>query len=180
MNLPSYRHHTRLLLLVLCLASSGCYSITMQGEQAHYGFAWWAGPAVAATGLLMVPFGWFLGRRVWGRAYALMLAGPLIIFFVVPSMYSDSVVVDRDHFECRYGLWWSPSQFTVRYAELSEIHLLEQRDGIKRRRHEYLLCLYKTGRQEKISVGTLVRQAVGDILHRAEERGVTVANESRD
>jgi hypothetical protein len=155
------------------LTTSGCYERVARGDQSVYQFAWWMGPAVIAGGILGVPAGWFL-RRVnerWG--FVLMVLGPVLLILVAPAMFSDRVVVDPDHFEARYGIWFRPSVHSIRFDDLREIRYVKVK-GARGRTDYQLNCITKAGETRVVHAGDLVRNTVPEILARAKAKGVPV------
>lgn len=159
-------------LLALCLVA-GCYERVSQGNTAVYHFVWWLGPAVIAGGILGVPFGWLLRKAVPKWGYALMIVGPLLLIFVAPAMYSDHVVIDDDHFEATYGLWFSPQVQSLQFKDLSQIQYVGIPDNRGRTKYE-MHCLTRTGQMTVVPAGDLVRQTVPELLARAKAKGVAV------
>jgi hypothetical protein len=158
------------------LAVSGCYERVAHGEQSVYQFAWWLGPAVIAGGILGMPVGWFL-RRVnerWG--FVLMILGPVVLVMVAPAMYIDRVVVDGDHFEARYGMWFSPSVHSIKFDDLRQIRYVKVK-GARERTNYQLNCITKAGETRVVHAGDLVRNTVPEILARAKAKGLNVVVE---
>ena len=134
------------------------------------------GPAVIAGGMLGMPAGWFLRtvNKKWG--FALMVLSPIALIVVTPAMYSDRVVVDDQHFEARYGIWFSPNVQSVRFDDLREIHYMATRGN--RGRIKYSLnCITKAGESRVVAAGDLVNNTVPEILERARAKGVNIVVE---
>jgi hypothetical protein len=161
--------------LTLCVMS-GCYEHALQGNASIYRFAWWLGPMLIAAGVLSVPAGWLLRQwnAKWG--FVLMILGPILLVVVVPAMYSDYVVVDDEHFEARYGFWFSPTVHNVQFQELREIRYVAV-PGSRGRTDYELRCLSNTGQVSVVHAGDLVKNTVPEILARARARGVSVASQ---
>lgn len=175
MSTPRRSTLSRCLVLIVVLAA-GCYNRVVQGDETVYSFAGWVGALVILGGLVAFPVGLLISQRSW-RGYIIVVGGPLIALLVGPSMYTDRVKVDEQHFECRYGFWWSPSIFNIRFDDLRHIEWETEVKTSRRGGQEYnyfLLCVYKDGRRDKVAVGTLMRQAVEEILQRARERSVPI------
>ncbi|MGC8642741.1 MAG: hypothetical protein ACP5XB_23020 [Isosphaeraceae bacterium] len=147
-----------------------------RGDQAVYRFAWWLGPAVIAGGILAEPVGWYLRKvnRKWG--FVLMVMGPVLLVAVAPAMYSDRVAVDKEHFEAKYGLWFRPTEKSVRFDDLREIRLVGVKGNRGRINYE-LRCFTKTGETRIVPAGDLLKNTVPEILERAKAKGVNVAIE---
>jgi hypothetical protein len=98
--------------------------------------------------------------------------GPLLLL-IAPSLYSDRVVIDDEHFEARYGFWFAPSVHDVRFDDLRAVqHATVTND--RGRKNRELHCLHKSGAMTVIPCGDLVRNTVPEILDRAKARGVAV------
>lgn len=171
---PAKTVGTIVLMLAICLIS-GCYERVADGNASTYKFAWWLGPAVIFGGILAVPLGWLLRRSMPRWGYGLMVIGPLALIFAAPAMYSDRVFIDDQHFEARFGFWFSPTVQDVKFSELQEIRYIQVTDNRGKAKYE-LHCVYKTGQTIIVPAGDLVRQTVPEILSRARERGVSVVN----
>ena len=122
-----------ILALMLLTAVSGCYDKSVNGDASVYKFESWVGIAVIAAGLMGMAIGFLL--RKWSLRYTIVLMGmgPLLILIIAPTMYLDKTLVDANHFEGRYGLWFDPRRFNLSYDELRSIHYLEveERDSVR-------------------------------------------------
>jgi hypothetical protein len=162
--------------MVVLLAASGCYERVTQADQSVYRFAWWTGPLVIVGGILSVPAGWYLRRVSQRFGFVLMCMGPFLLILIAPAMYSDRVVVDDQHFEARYGMWFRPSEHSVRFEDLREIGVVGTRD--RRGRTKYVLrCTAKNGETQVVQAGDLVRNTLPEILARARAKGVQAVDE---
>ncbi len=172
---PARRAVALVSVLSLVLVS-GCYERVSQGNQAIYRFAWWMGPAVIVGGILGMPIGWFLRsvNKKWG--FALMVLSPLALILVAPAMYSDRVVVDDQHFEAKYGIWFKPNEQSVRFDDLREIRYMATK-GNRGRVNYSLHCITKTGETRIVPAGDLVKNTVPEILEKAEAKGVNIVVE---
>jgi hypothetical protein len=165
-----------LAALTLCLVA-GCYERVSRGNESLYRFVWWLGPVVIAGGILGVPIGWLLRKWTPKWGFVLMFIAPVLLVIVAPAMYSDRVLIDDEHFEVRYGFWFAPSVFDLRFEDLSEIRYVVVHDARGRASYE-LHCLTNTGEVVVVHAGDLVRNTVPEILARAKARGVRVIAES--
>jgi hypothetical protein len=109
----------------------------------------------------------------WPWAFVLIIMGPFLLIFLAPVMYMDRVVVDEAHFEGRYGFWFAPTKFDIRFDDVREMRYVATRDHKNRIKHE-LLCVMKGGDTRTVSAGDLVRNAIPEILSRAEEKKIPV------
>src|SRR5262249_17239340 len=94
-----------LVVMVLGLGlMTGCVKRTVEGDTSVYTMEGWAIGAVAVVGLVAMPAGWMLRKKVARLGYLLMIVGPLALIFGVPMMWMDRVKVDSEHFERTSGL----------------------------------------------------------------------------
>lgn len=155
---------------MLCFLT-GCHEHVSRGSESIYRFAWWTGPTAIAGGFLAPLVAWFLRKRSPKVAIALLFAAPTLFLFVAPAMYRDRVLIDDEHFEATYGLWFAPSFHSLQFDELREIRYVAV-PGNRGRTDYELHCLTDTGQVVVVSVGDLVRHSVLEILERAEAKGV--------
>jgi hypothetical protein len=164
-------------LLALCFVS-GCYERVSLGNQSLYHFAWWLGPAVIAAGILAVPIGWFVRKQNGRWGFVLMVMGPVLLIIAAPAMYSDRVLIDEEHFETRYGFWFSPTVQNIRFDDLQAIRYVAVRARRGRTNYE-LRCTRKSGGEATVHAGDLVKNAVPEILTRAKAKGIVVLDQAQ-
>lgn len=164
-------------MMVLCVIL-GCYEHESHGNQSVYQFAGWVAPTVIGGSILCIPIGWLLGK--WSPKWGFVLMGmaPILLVMVAPSMYSDRVLIDDEHFEAIYGSWFSPSKHDVRFRDLREIRHVAVRGSYGRTLYE-LHCIANTGQVTVVHAGDLVKNTVPEILARAKARGVVVVSQGR-
>ncbi len=171
-----------LSVALLALTAAGCVDRDVNGDQVTYGYSWWVPVVVLLVALAALPLGLLTLRRSARFAWAMFILSPVLAVVVFPNMILDGVKVDSDHFEARYGFWFAPSQPNVRFDDLLELrHVTWQergRRGRKRTKHK-LLCIYKGGAKESVSLGDLLKRAEPDIVARAEAKGVPVTSEQQ-
>jgi hypothetical protein len=165
------------LLVVLCFVT-GCYERTTQSDgTAVHSAKLGAIFGAVVCGVLAAPIGYAL-RGVSRRfLWVGLLATPLLILFLVPSLVLDHATVDAEHFEGRYGFWFAPTRYNVRYADLDHIDLVSWEERKRRggtRTKQRLDCVSKSGATTTVQVGDLVRHARDEILDNAVARGVKV------
>jgi hypothetical protein len=171
---------------------AGCYDHVRNGDQSKYQFAWWVGLTLMAGSLVCIPVGWLMynwvdrigdtilgipvgeALRRWTSRWGIMMmgGGVLVLVLLVPSMYTDRVLVDANHFEGANGLWFYPSLHNLNFQDLHEIRLITQHGS--RRTSFVLQCKARDGQVTELKVGTLLEQAVPEILARAMVKGVAI------
>jgi hypothetical protein len=116
-------------------------------------------------------------KRLWG--VILIIAGPIVAIGLAPGLYLDKVVVSEDTLYSRHGFWWSPTIHNIRYDDLSNVRfgvdVTRGRRGRKNYNY-YFDCSYKSGKQERVPVGDLVKPALDEIGTRFAKHGVNVVD----
>lgn len=137
---------------------------------------WWTGALCIAGGVIAIPAGLVVFRKNRWTGGLLVLGGLAVLGVLAPSMYADEPWVDADHFEARYGFWWSPTRHNIRFDDLREIQIVAKTKMTRRgKQTSYELhCAKKSGGTEIVHVGTIMGEAGGEILDRAEEKGVPI------
>ncbi len=166
----------RLALVSLAtLAFTGCTTERVDGDTTIYTFAWWLPLLVLAGGLLAFVVGLLmLGNRF---SWVLIIGGPLASLFFAPSLWSDKVTIDKEHFTQRTGAWFMPKFQDVRFADLTSIDLISESRRTRRGRSTsyYMLCHRKGGEDAKIPVNDLMKQGAAEsILAQALNQGIQV------
>lgn len=166
------------LAALSCAVITGCKRTVLQDGSIEFAVQSWvpllivlAGAAAAASGVLLI----CQTKRLAGILVALF--GLLAAGAFAPGLYSDRVIVSDQGFESTHGFWWDPVVHRVRYDDLSMVQgVVEERTG-RRGRKEYSYyfdCSFKSGVQERIPLGDLMREALPDILAQFQEHKVPV------
>jgi hypothetical protein len=167
--------------LFLLAAVSGCRTRVVHGEETVYTSAWWLGPTVLLIGLAAAAAGWRLRRWSGWLGYFLLAAGLALALILVPGVYHYRVKVDADHLETHHGAWWSPVRHHLRFDDLkelrwgsSEIPARNQYGQVVLTTIYFLVGIRKSGEEEMVEVGGLLREALPEVLNRARARGVPI------
>ena len=173
---PRVRRLIGLSVGVLLLTGAGCIQKRVEGDQTVFAFERWVQIGVILIGLLALPAGWFLRRRSARLGYGLIIAGPLALIFLAPMLFSDEVRIDDRHFESRHGFWWSPTTHVVAFDDLSQIHLrVEVKQGRRGKSYSYYFDgRKKSGGQETVPLGDLMKEAAVEILVRAKANNIPI------
>ena len=167
-----------LLAGVCCFLLSGCYKRVSENGNTTISFESWVPLLIAVGGLFAVPIGLLLftkKQKFWG--IVLIILGPLAAIALAPGMFQDHVVVSKDHFFSRHGFWWSPITHEVKYDDLNRVHVtVEEKTGRRgRKSYSYFFeCSFKNGKQERVPLGDLMKEALPDIVHGFREHGIRV------
>ena len=159
-------------------AVSGCYQQTSENGGLVFSYQAWVPVAVALGCLALVPVGILLftqKKRLWGVVLA--LGGPIAAIVIAPTMYKDRVVVNDDGFYSRHGFWWDPTVHEIKYDDLNLVKLIVEEKIGRRGRKSYSYyydCSFKSGKQERVPLGDLIRQALPEITGRFRKHGVQV------
>jgi hypothetical protein len=168
-------------LSVLLLGLSGCVTQSQDGSSAVYAYEWWVTALWVVVGIAVGPIGWKLrgGRYGW----ALLIACPVFVLGVAPTMWLTSVRVNDDGFQVHNGIWGATANSDVKFADVSGVRLTSETTRSRRggKRTNYFLNFdRRSGQSEKVSIGNDVLEAGGlDILERLAKRGITVIDQSQ-
>jgi len=166
-----------------CTVICGCYQKVSQPDGLVVSFQPWVPLLVVIGGLAAVPVGILLftqpprvrNQRFWGVCLA--LGGPLAVIVGAPSFYLDRVVVNQEGFYSRHGFWWDPTVHQIRYDDLTRVTVaVEERAGRRGgKTYAYFFdCSFKSGKQERMPLGDLVRQALPEITEQFRKHAVPV------
>jgi hypothetical protein len=160
-----------------CVVLAGCYQKVEEKSGLTFTFQPWVPLLVALGGVIALPIGIVLfnrGQRFWGVLLA--VGGPLIAGGVAPGMYMDRVVVNQDGFYSRHGFWFSPKIHDIRYEDLSQVKLVvEESTGRRGKSYSYYFdCSFKSGKQERVPLGDIMREALPEIAGQFRQHGVPV------
>jgi hypothetical protein len=176
MSTTSRRVAAVLLGAFVLLGLSGCVSRQVQGDTAVYTWEGYVGILVVLAGLGAAAAGWFLCEYEKRLGYSLLIGVPLLLVFLAPGLFLNSVRVDDDHFEVHTGWWWAPTEENIRFSDVQEIEYYEE-EHFNRRGTSYsyyLECLLKSGERKQVPLDMLGEVAADEIFEKAEARGVTV------
>lgn len=164
------------LAAAACLFIAGCYQRATEGNDAVFSFQAWVPLCVVLVGLAAVPAGLVMfarNQKVWGVIVA--LGGPILAGVIAPGMFLDRVIVNEDGFYSRHGFWWSPSIHKIRYDDLSEVILVVEESTGRRGRKSYSYyfdCNFKSGSQERVPLGDIMREALPEISQQIRNHNV--------
>jgi hypothetical protein len=160
-----------------CTLIAGCFQKVSENGSLTFSYQPWVPLLVALGGLAAVPVGVVLflrNKRFWG--VCLVVAGPLVTGGLAPGMYLDRVIVNEEGFYSRHGFWWDPSIHQIPYADLRLVRLVvEEKQGRRGTTYSYSFdCLFKSGKQENVPLGDIMREALPEIADQFRKHGVTV------
>lgn len=167
-------------LLLAC--SSGCVQHEEQNGGLFYTFTWSASLWLILAALLLLYFGvrW-LFKKSWRWYFrALGIVGVslslLLAVVIVPPNFLDYLRLDDVHVEGRYGKWWSPTQYDVRFADMESMQFRVVRsEHYKGPGPSYWLDLtFRDGCRASLPMGDLMKAAVHEVRSRAAAAGVKV------
>ena len=163
------------LLALTALAFTGCTTERVDGDTTVFTFAWWLPMLILVGGVVSLGAGVLLRENRYG--WVLMIGGPIAALFFAPSLWSDKVTLNHDHFTQRTGLWFAPKFQDIRFADLTSIDLTAETRRTRRGRSTsyYMLCHCKSGEDAKIPINDLMkRKAAASILAEAAAHGITI------
>jgi hypothetical protein len=164
------------LISLACSVSAGCYQKVSENGNLTFSFQPWVALLVGFGGLAAVPVGMLVFRKQRFRGVLLMIIGPLLAVAVAPGLYLDRVIVNQEGFYSRHGFWWSPSVHQIRYEELATVRLvIEEKTGRRGKTYSYFFdCSLKSGKQERVPLGDIMREALPEIADQFRQHGVQV------
>jgi hypothetical protein len=163
------------MLLVVC---SGCTVEKKDGDTSTFTYEFWI-PLVMIFGGAAVAVGGFFLRNFWERmGWGMMILGCIGTILVGPGMFLEYATVSPEEFKLRTGFWFYPTSHTVRYDNISGIQVTsEEKRGRRGRKTKsfYLVCGLKSGGQEKIPVGDLMKEGAAErMLQMADSKQIPV------
>lgn len=167
-----------LIAIPMLIACTGCIQRTVKGDVSTYGFETWILLVIAVGGLVAAPAGWVLRNRIARLGYALLILGPLAVFFLAPMMWTDRVVVDSNHFE-RSSAMPGSNNHSISFDQVSALHYRSavERSGRRSGRKYYLDVTRKDGQVQTIPLGQLFQEAVKEVFERAASKGIEVSED---
>ena len=164
------------------LTLTGCVHEDIEGTTHTFTYEWWVPLSTVAGGLVASVGGWFLKDTIARLGWGMLIAGPLLIVLLAPSMFFDKAVVDETGMAINVGIWGSTSVHDVRYQDLQVIRIvMEESRGRRGRIDEnyYLVCTRKDGTSAKVPLGGAVaEEAALPFLEYADAAGVPIVNET--
>lgn len=160
----------------LC-ALAGCIDRAIEGQTNIYTYSLWLVMAALIGGMALIYFGSSpRPTEPRGRGYFGIVLGIGLIAVAVPVLRTDRVEVDKEHFTCTSGLPWSHVRYDVQFKAVREIRIetTEKSARSQGRKNYNLICRFKSGKEEKVPVGIVMRDALKQILGFAEQRGVSL------
>ncbi len=169
-----YRKLAFSFVAFLGLILAGCSTRYVEGDHVTYRFNVFIVLGVGLLSAVALPAGWFLRRFSQRLGFVLMGVGFIVLVLVAPSMWTDRVQVDNDHFECNVGaLGGSPH--SIQFNDLKSIRWVEiETEGRGRHMTYFLDCVRSSGSTERVPVGDLMKEALEEILTRVHDRGIPI------
>jgi len=166
------------MVIGLALFVGGCIDRDVKGDTVSYDYAWWVPVLTLLAALVAFPAGLVLRKRSGRIGWGLMILSPFLAILIFPGMLLDKVKIDSQHFETRYGFWFAPTKANVPFDDLVELRLVTYQERTRRggrQTKQKFVCIHKSAApKETVHLGTLVKEAAGDIIERAQAKGVTV------
>jgi hypothetical protein len=158
-----------------CILLAGCFRRVTENGDVIFSFEPWVPLLVVFGGFVVLLIGVVLllqKQRFWGILVA--IAGPLIAGVIAPGMYQDHVVVNQEGFYSRHGFWWNPTTHKILYKDLNQVQLvIEERTGRRGKTKSYFFdCTFKSGQQERVPLGDIMREALPEITEQFRVNGV--------
>jgi hypothetical protein len=162
------------------LTLAGCTREAQEGGTTIFTYALWVPGSILAAGVVAILVGVLIRKSVNRLGWGLIIVGPLAVFGFAPSLFRDSVAVNKDGFVQRTGFWFSQTVHEVAFDNVAHIELIaEEKVGRRGRRstNYYLDCRLKNGSTERVPINDLMKQGANDkILGVARERNIPLVD----
>jgi hypothetical protein len=166
---------------ILLAGLSGCVEETVNGTNHIYTHELWGTVSILLSGLAAIPAGWFLREKSNRLGWGLIIAGPIAVIFIAPSLFQERATVDDSGFTLRSGIW-GMTVYDVKFAELQQIRITSEetrgRRGAKRTSY-YFLCDHRVGPTVKVPLNNEVaRAATPYLMEKLAELKIQVVDET--
>jgi hypothetical protein len=163
---------------------TGCVSERESGTSKIFTIELWVSGLILILGLIAAPAGWMLRETSQRFAWILMVAGPIMVLGVAPSLFMNKTTVTPDEITVRSGIWGMTGNHHVKYDNLNSVRLTTEvsrgRRGSRNVNH-YLVCECKDGTSSKLSLSNdCTEKAAPYFLAHLQTRGIPIADESTE
>lgn len=166
-------------LLVLI---SGCVRESVDGDRQQFTYELWLSGLVLVGGIVAIPAGLALRKRIPRLGWSLLIGGPLAAFGFAPSLFFEKVTLNDKTLHVQSGIWGMTAIHSVSLDDLKSVRLIvEHSTGRKGRKVQkyYLMCDLKSGGSSKIPVNNNVTEAAAPhFIQRVRERGIPVYDQT--
>lgn len=178
---PRMRRRLWSLLAFSCCFLAGCIDRSSDGNTSVYSYSWWIIGLAVLGGVNVIYVGF---KRPFNmpllRGYFYIVVGMGFLAVGIPMLHAERVEVDSKHFTSCTGL--VPGHrlhhdVPFEYLQEIRIEISELKFRFETEKVYTLRCQFKTGKVEKVSIGMLMRPAVGEILRIARQKRVPVVGE---
>lgn len=159
--------HLRLALiacLLLCTCS-GCTTESTDGDTTTFSYELWVPLTMIFGGAALTVAGFFLNSFSQRLSWTMMLLGLGGTLLMGPGMFLEYASVSPQEFNLRTGFWFYPTSHSVRFDNIAGIQVTSEETRGRRGRKSkefYIVCGLKSGGQEKIPVGGLMKQGAAE------------------
>lgn len=156
---------------------AGCIDRSTEGKTSVYTYSLWLVVTALLGGMSLIYIGFSpQPGEPRLRGYFIIVLGLVLMAVAVPLLRGDRVEVDTEHFTSISGPLWNRLHHDVHFKALREIRIevTEKVVRYQRGKNYILVCRFKSGNEEKVPVGNLMQDAVGQILGIAEQRRISL------
>ena len=161
-----------LALLFLC----GCIDDRNVNGGRLISYQLWVPAGVMAVGLVAIPIGLILRRKLAWAGWSLMIIGPIAAIVMAPSLYRDRVEISDDRLFVRTGIWGLTAVHDVEFAKLKQIRITAEvvRDKNSTRTNYFYNCDTAAGVVKVPVNNALTQYAAPLILESVRKRGIPI------
>lgn len=157
----------------------GCVNEAVDGEIHTYTMAAWVSLGTLAACLVGTIAGWFLRSVNTTYGWGLLMICPLALVFAVPGLFMDKLTVDNEGFNLRTGFWFAPTKHDIKFDDLQSMQVTKKETQGRRGRTNisYTLgCVPRGGQMIDVSIGTLMDKGMEQIIMRAVDKEIPIAD----
>lgn len=159
-----------------CLALAGCVARTEGAEGVTVRYQWWVPALLLVGGIVAVPAGWWLRRRVARLGWAMLILGPVSALLFAPSLLAERVRVTQTGFSVNSGIWGMTANLEVPFDSVTRCRIAQEKTtGRRPRAVEVLYFSLQGGRTERLELNNDIKIDGGqEIVNALEDRDVPV------
>lgn len=162
------------------LLAGGCVHKYESGGEKFFEYELWVPLSVLFGGLAAAPIGWVMRENAGRIAWALLIGGPIAALLFAPSLACDQVVVGKERFHVRTGIWGLTAVHDVEFSQIRQIRITAETSTSRRgRRTSYYLNCDTASGTEKVGINNAVTEAAAPaILAEATDRGIPILDQT--
>jgi hypothetical protein len=126
------------------------------------------------TAIIAIVF-WLQRSPLFTLFSVLLFGSSIFVFINVPSGFNHCLVVTPDTFDHRIGVWYSPIEHHIEFADVLFLQIAESEPVRNNRKYYELQCFMKPdGKIIAVPISDLMRAALPEIFRRAVAREIMI------